>query len=104
MSTAYRYTLRYGWKWIWEDLRWRHAPVVALRTFYWAILRGHDGETCQFCGRRYVLWHAPNSLWREIMGSSAGLSCPNCFDRRCERRGVWLHWQPELWEDYVARV
>jgi hypothetical protein len=89
-GTNYPYTLRYGWRWVVTS----RTLLTALRCFYWAIIRGHDGETCWFCGRPYPLWWAPDDLWAEFSGNS-GLCCPSCFDARAKKRGVWLRWRPE---------
>jgi hypothetical protein len=97
-DTNYRYTLRCGWRWVWNDLR-RGALVVALRTAWWALVRGHDGETCGFCGRPYILWHSPDDLWVAFSGNS-GCCCPSCFDLRAYDQGVVLKWKPEV---YLAR-
>jgi hypothetical protein len=100
--TNYPYTLKVGWMWVWRDLRYGN-PLLALRTFYWAILRGWDGETCQFCARPYIDWHAGDSLYRTVMGSLRGLACPSCFHARAHRMGIWLTWVPELWEDNIRK-
>lgn len=101
MGTDYGYAWRHGWGWIAYYVRFGRL-IAALRQTYHVLFRGYIGEACQFCGRRYVLWHAPNAIWNEVIGDSSGLSCPSCFDQRCAERGIWLHWTPELWEDYIA--
>jgi hypothetical protein len=88
------YALRYGWRWVWDYVRWRR-PAAALRTIYWTLIRGWDGEACQFCGRPYLLWRAPDDLWLDLIGSPHGLCCLTCFDDRARQRGVWLQWRPE---------
>ena len=103
-SPNYAYTWRWGWKWVWFYIRWRPNPAAVVRQIYWTFVRGYQGEACQFCGRPYVLWGAPDALWIEVMGSPGGLSCPSCFDRRADKRGVCLYWTPELWEDYLSRT
>jgi hypothetical protein len=46
------------------------------------------GERCQDCGRDYVLWEAPTSLYVEVHGSPWGLLCPGCFDRQAREKGI----------------
>jgi len=49
-----------------------------------------EGERCQRCGRRYLLvWAADNSLWNEVVGSSAGMYYPDCFNSMCEEQGIY---------------
>lgn len=95
----YRYTWRYGWRWIVTS----RTPFNALKSFYWAFVRGWDGETCWFCEQPYFLWHAPDDLWAQLSGN-CGLCCPQCFDKRAERAGISLHWSPERFENYLART
>ena len=89
----YRYTWRHSWGWTGWYLK-RGRVVAALRQAWGALILGDDGEACQFCGRAYLLWHAPDALWMTVMGSKAGLSCPGCFDRRASRLGLVLRWRP----------
>lgn len=57
----------------------------------------HEGEICQDCGLPVALamgsfWHAPDDLWREVMGGLWGVLCPRCFFVRCDKLGVAIHW------------
>jgi len=52
-------------------------------------------ETCQACGRRYdLVWTADDEFWKAMIGTEAGLRCPDCFDALCRDRGVFLRWVP----------
>lgn len=57
-------------------------------------------EYCRDCGvRQPVVWWSPNELWAELTGQPlaadmGGVLCPNCFDRRAEKHGIWLRWHP----------
>jgi hypothetical protein len=47
-------------------------------------LRGVDMKPwpesqCQRCLGPNPVWHAPNELWNDVMGSEAGIVCPTCF-------------------------
>lgn len=54
-----------------------------------------ENEHCQDCGRAYALvWKAPDALWHKLMGSEAGLRCPDCFDKwAAVERGISLEWE-----------
>ena len=74
-----------------------HAPrhprsVVGYARMLWNDFVIHPlfggTEICEDCGRGYVLWQADEALWREVMGEGAGLWCPDCFERRCEEKGI----------------
>jgi hypothetical protein len=48
------------------------------------------GERCMDCKRTYdLVWAAENDLWNEVVGSSHGQLCPDCFDRRCNAKGLY---------------
>jgi len=49
-----------------------------------------EGERCQSCGRGYeIVWAAEDDLWNEVVGTSAGLRCPECFYAECVGRGIF---------------
>ncbi len=52
------------------------------------------GERCQSCGRLYdLVWDAPTELWRAVVEKGdGGLNCPDCFDRACREKGIFLRW------------
>ncbi len=52
------------------------------------------GEVCATCGRGYMLWHAPDPLWAELIGHYGGTRCPRCFDALAEKAGIRLTWTP----------
>ena len=77
--------------------------MAALRVAWLTYVRGHSGEACQECGRRYFLWHADDALYREVTDSrtplddlAGGLFCPACFDRKADRLGIVLQWEPKV--------
>jgi hypothetical protein len=93
---------RYAWRNTvphWLGYYWRHHRWVAgLRMLYWSMVRGYISEHCQFCGRPYLTWRAPDALWRELVSpTGGGLSCPVCFDRLAEQHGYTLAWRPFVW-------
>jgi hypothetical protein len=52
-----------------------------------------EGERCQSCGRPYErVWAATNALWNAVVGGSAGLRCPECFDREARADGFSPYW------------
>jgi hypothetical protein len=52
-----------------------------------------EGERCQSCGRPYErVWAATNALWNAVVGGSAGLRCPECFDREARAAGFSPYW------------
>ena len=99
--TDYAYAWRNGPRWAWEYLRWRHSPIGFLRTLWYTLVLGHIGEACQECGRPYLLWWAENTLYDAVTGlgarggSSPGLFCLECFDRKARQNGISLKWKPE---------
>jgi hypothetical protein len=101
--TDYHYAWRNGPRWVLGDLR-RRRPVAALRTLRWTLFRGHIGETCQECGRPYLLWHADDALYGAVTGryprpdgeSATGLFCLACFDRMARAEDIVLRWKPEI--------
>ena len=66
------------------------------REFYWTVLRGHYTETCGLCGSPYrgFIWHAPDPLYEELIGSRGGTFCPRCFNEKAKAAGIWLTWTP----------
>lgn len=51
-----------------------------------------DGR-CWVCGRRQpFLWHAHDDIWAAVNGSTDGVLCPDCFDRRALGSGYRLVW------------
>ena len=65
----------------------------------------YDGETCQDCGVPVVFfigqtyWHAKHALWNLVMGGPratddpGGVVCPRCFTVRCDKLGIFIHWE-----------
>jgi hypothetical protein len=75
----------------------RHGRILAcLRTLFTQVVLHDNTETCQRCGRRYMLWMAPDDVYRRIIGSSRGLWCPRCFDRRAGKLSYSLVWTPQI--------
>lgn len=66
------------------------------RDLYWVLLRGHYTESCQDCGNPYrgFIWHAPDPLYLELIGSTGGTFCPRCFNEKAQRAGIWVTWTP----------
>jgi hypothetical protein len=96
----------YGWTngWRWAAWFLRHGRLLAaLRQLIAVYVTGYIGETCERCGRRYFLWHAPDDLWTRVTGHvqddppqlAAGLWCADCFDRAAQRLGIDLRWTPK---------
>lgn len=51
-------------------------------------------EFCHDCGREQpVVWTADDALWAKLADGSNPL-CPECFDKRAQRRGIFLRWVP----------
>jgi hypothetical protein len=108
MSRAYAF--RNGWRWVGWFLR-RGKIVAAIREAWDAYVRGHDGETCQECGRPYLFWHARDDLYGQVTGrwpipwsdgsgrseAATGQFCPACFTRMAKAKGLTIIWQPELY-------
>ena len=97
--TDYRYAWANGHRWVWWYVR-RRRFVAALRVAWVTFIQGWPGEACQECGRRYVLWHADDALYSELTGNwdepARGLFCPACFDRKADRAGIVLVWEPRV--------
>lgn len=97
----YAYAWKNGWRWAFSYLRYRRRIDGFLRTLWLTLVLGHIGESCQECGREYVLWWADNDLYDAVTGlgnrggCSPGLFCPDCFDRKAEKNGICLRWRPE---------
>lgn len=82
----------------WKDAAYytKHRRLVALcRCLFWVLGFGYYGETCQVCGRPYVLWRAPDDIYQQVVGDAGGLFCPNCFDRAAGKAGLDLQWVPQ---------
>lgn len=83
------------------DLRpaWR-TRRAAVRGFWWALVRGYDGEICEACGRPvgsstgFSWWTASDRLWQQVQGCYSGLLCIPCFTLDARRLGIDLHWSP----------
>lgn len=79
-----------------REMRWygpRKQRRALLRAL-WHVARGHDGELCEACGRRYPLWRAADELYTAVIGSRGGLFCHGCFTAEAARRGIVLQWVP----------
>ena len=84
-------------------LRWtmrsrrRPKSLAGLLRLWWHDFAVHvlfeGGERCQDCGRRYVLWGAPDDLYAEVHGSPHGLLCPLCFERQAAARGIVVRFE-----------
>lgn len=99
-----------GWRWTARFVR-EGKLLAAVRQAWAAFIEGHDGETCQECGRRYLLWHAADDLYGRVTGRwpkpwddgsgqsevASGLFCPACFDRLASARGIALRWYPMVY-------
>lgn len=81
--------------------KFRGGFLAKLRAFWWTIIRNHDGELCYDCGRPYELWWCTSSeLWSRVTGyATNGLCCPRCFDRRAERHGIVIEWNPRVFRE-----
>lgn len=90
--------------------RWRWAG--ALRTLWLTLVVGYISETCQECGKRYLLWMAPGELYERVIGSRGGLFCPRCFDHKARAIGDTVCWTPmvvrdddgEYWTEVDERI
>jgi hypothetical protein len=71
-----------------------HKARVAFKR--WLSRRRLVVEFCKDCGREQPLvwWTDDNQLWLDLMKSTGGVACPECFDRRALRAGILLRWQP----------
>ena len=83
----------------WTAWYWRRGRFAAgLRDLWRTVVYGDIGEKCQECGRSYLLWHAPDKLWRKLVSKAGnGLVCPACFDRKVRAKGYTLVWSPFVW-------
>jgi len=79
----------------------RPVSLAGLLRLWWADFVIHPlsgcGEHCQDCGRRYVLWRAPDDLYAEVHGSGSGLLCPACFSRQADAKGVTVCFAAGRW-------
>jgi hypothetical protein len=89
--------------------RWRKAesPAAVLRALLNVF---YDSETCNRCGRRYLLWWCPdNELFARVTGREyhppyvGGLYCPRCFDKLARKQGLVLEWNPRVFIDNAGR-
>jgi hypothetical protein len=82
------------------EMRRKPISLAGHLRMYWQDFVIHvlfeGGEICQDCGRGYVLWWAPDDLYREVHGSSGGLLCPACFSRKAETHGLVLEFVPRV--------
>jgi hypothetical protein len=59
-----------------------------------------DGDTiCQECSSLNPCWWVEDDVWHQVVGSSAGILCPNCFIVMAEskgfgRSGAWQLYAP----------
>jgi hypothetical protein len=97
---GYAYAWRNGPRWSLDHLR--HGRILGfLRTLWFTLVLGHISESCQECGRPYLLWWADNELYDAVTGlgakggSTPGLFCLDCFDRKAREKGIRLRWKPE---------
>ena len=103
------YAWRNGWRWAGWYIR-RGRFVAAIRELWDAYVRGHNGETCQDCGRPYLHWRADDRLYGEVTSrwprpdgeSASGLFCLACFSRMADRKGMTIMWVPRRFEDWFA--
>lgn len=57
------------------------------------------GETCRGCGNPVAestgdsWWRAPDDVWQEVYGTSAGIRCIPCFTLDAAKVGVLVHWE-----------
>ena len=95
---------RLGWA---AGMRRRRKPAVwarlAWHDFIVHGLRNRGGERCQECGRGYPLWRAPDNLYALVHGTTAGLLCPACFDRKARAHGLSVEFQAvQLWPERLG--
>ena len=93
--------------WYWPQL-WlntaryyaRHRrPLAMLRALWTEIVLHDNGETCQDCGHRYLLWMAAADLYRRVHGNRGGTLCPSCFTGQAKTKGITILWQPHVVRD-----
>lgn len=84
--------------WLRNTLRTRRGVALA-RELWTRVICGDNAETCQDCGRRYILWHASNALYEAIVGHRRGLFCPNCFTQKARDAGIRIFWEPRRIEE-----
>ncbi|HXI19139.1 MAG TPA: hypothetical protein VNM48_22465 [Chloroflexota bacterium] len=74
-----------------EDVNWLARIKSALAHVTVVI------EFCDDCGRRQPLvWTADDAVWAEFAPPDGGVLCPECFDKRADRKGVMLRWVPKV--------
>lgn len=103
---SYGYAWRNGPRWAFEYLC-EGKVLAAFRQFWNSVVCGHISESCQECGRAYLLWWADDALYERVTGrgrfangeSAPGLFCLDCFDKMAEKRGVVLKWKPEVFRE-----
>ena len=72
---------------------WRQRrPVAGLRALWAVVIRHDNSESCQRCGRGYMLWRTADALYEQVHGNREGLLCPACFDTEASKTNVSLIW------------
>ena len=56
-----------------------------------AMTAPHPEDFCQRCGRRNVVWSAPNDVWNKVM-PDGGIVCPVCFIELAAAKGIEDVW------------
>lgn len=92
----YKYAWKHGYKWAWKTLLWSKNPMAFVRVFWAAYVHGNDIESCQDCGKHYILWLAVDDIYLKIHGNFHGTLCPGCFDKQARHMGITLRWKPEI--------
>jgi hypothetical protein len=79
--------------------RWRFVALV--RVLWLTQIRRHYCESCQVCGRDYVLWVTTTTLYEAVKGNRGGQLCPRCFTvRASDVLGLSLAWEPfDAWDN-----
>lgn len=73
--------------------------VAMFRTLWVQAVLHDNGETCQTCGKRYMLWMSNGDLYEQVKGNRGGLLCPRCFGRLAEAKGITVCWSPNVVRD-----
>ena len=91
---------KYAWRYlVTGDIRFyarKRRWVAMIRSVSLRVFAGHDSETCQECGRRYIWsrWVAPNYLYARVHGNRGGTLCPRCFSAQADAKGIKVTWTP----------
>lgn len=72
----------------------RRRWVALVRVLWRTIIHADNGERCGVCGRAYVLWMAPDYLYRDVVGNLGGQLCPACLTDEAAVKGMTLIWSP----------